>query len=352
MGDSDTLINRGYMPQVLVFITLFLIVYISRESRISNSSALKTQEPVVLYIHEQSGLDEVVDLLEGLDVELDREEIRWVSGLLGWRNFSIGRYELDGEYSYEELLSRLSLGLQDHASVTIPSGATVGRLSAALSRQMKADSLNFAVLFSNESVLLTQFDMSGEELFSRMLPDTYNFYWTTAPENVIERIYDEFVRRFEERYAEEIEQSSLDLDQLVVLASIIEWEAANQEEKARISGLYRNRLDRNMRLQADPTVIYAIGEHRRLLYEDYETDHPYNTYRIRGLPPGPITNPDYVSLRAALFPEEHDYLYMVASPGGGHVFSRTFDEHRSASNRWREWIREQYRIRDQRESGN
>ncbi|MEX0890158.1 MAG: endolytic transglycosylase MltG, partial [Balneolaceae bacterium] len=186
---------------------------------------MKTQEPVVLYIQEQSSLEEVVDLLEDLDVELDREEIRWISGLLGWRNFSIGRYELDGEYSYEGLLSRLSLGLQDHASVTIPSGATVGRLAATLSRQMKADSLDFAVLFSHESELLAEFDMSSEELFSRMIPDTYNFYWTTAPGNVIKRIYNEFVRRFEERYAEEIEESSLDLNQLVILASIIEWEA-------------------------------------------------------------------------------------------------------------------------------
>lgn len=345
------LLNRGSLPQVMVFIILFLVVYISRESRISNPSALKTQEPVVLYIHEQSGLDEVIELLEELNVDLNREETRWVSALLGWRNFSVGRYELDGAYSYEELLSRLSLGLQDHAAVTIPSGATVSRFSRILSHQMKADSLDFVQLFSDESQLLEEMGMSGNELFSRMLPDTYNFYWTTAPENVIKRIYNEFTRRFEEGYAAEIEQSSLDLSQLVILASIIEWEAANQEEKARIGGLYRNRLDRNMRLQADPTVIYAIGEHRRLLYEDYETDHPYNTYIIRGLPPGPITNPDYVSLKAALFPEEHDYLYMVASPGGGHVFSKTFDEHRSASNRWREWIREQYRIRDQRESG-
>ncbi|MDX1591417.1 MAG: endolytic transglycosylase MltG, partial [Balneolaceae bacterium] len=106
---------------------------------------------------------------------------------------------------------------------------------------------------------------------------------------------------------------------------------------------------RGMPLQADPTVLYALGERRRLLFEDYQYQHPYNTYLYRGLPPGPITNPDEASINAVLNPEDHGYYYMVATPDGTHRFSRTFEEHRQASDEWRRWIREQYRIRDQRE---
>ncbi len=104
-----------------------------------------------------------------------------------------------------------------------------------------------------------------------------------------------------------------------------------------------------MRLQADPTINYVIGERRRILYEDYKIDHPYNTYINSGLPPGPITNPSLSSIEAALYPENHDYLYMVASPDGSHDFSETFEEHKRKSAKWRQWLQEQYRIKRQRE---
>jgi UPF0755 protein len=106
-----------------------------------------------------------------------------------------------------------------------------------------------------------------------------------------------------------------------------------------------------MRLQADPTVNYAIGERRRLFYEDYRVRHPFNTYRIKGLPPAPINNPALSSIKAALQPEEHDYLYMVAEPGatGYHVFTKTYAAHKRESRKWTQWLREQYRIKEQRE---
>jgi len=184
---------------------------------------------------------------------------------------------------------------------------------------------------------------------SRMLPNTYQMYWTSTPERVVRRIFREFTTGINERFRNEIEESQFTLDEIVILASIVEWEARHQEEKPKISGLYINRLDRNMRLQADPTVLYALGERRRILYEDYRFEHPYNTYLYSGLPPGPITNPDEPSIRSVLEPEEHDYLFMVATPDGNHVFNRTFEEHRQSSSEWREWLREQYRIKRERE---
>jgi UPF0755 protein len=115
------------------------------------------------------------------------------------------------------------------------------------------------------------------------------------------------------------------------MASIVQWEAYMEDEKPVIAGLYLNRLERGMPLQADPTVQYAViereGQKRRLFNVDYEIDHPYNTYQFRGLPPGPVTNPAPSTLRAVADPAQHRYLYMVAKGDGGHSFNRTLAQH-------------------------
>lgn len=329
----------------LIFFIFFSVFYFSRDSRINSQNAIVSDTDLILLLEDRNNLDELIEYISEAGLNFDQTELRWVSTLLGWRTFSPGRYEISGPYSYKEFLSKLALGHQDHAPITIHPGMSIGRLAASLGRQMRADSSEFAAVFTDSSELLLELQYQPEALFSRMLPETYNLYWTSRPDRVINRIYDEFNRNVTNRFEEEISDHPLDFNELLTLASIIEWEARHNHEKPRISGLYWNRLQRNMRLQADPTVIYAVGEHRRLLFEDYQLDHPYNTYMIDGLPPGPITNPDLRSIEAAINPEEHDYLYMVANPDGGHVFSRTFEEHRLASAEWRRWIQEQHRIR-------
>ena len=113
----------------------------------------------------------------------------------------------------------------------------------------------------------------------------------------------------------------------MTLASIIEGEGPAQEDLLEISSVYHNRLNRGMRLQADPTVVFALGRRRRLLNRDYATDSPFNTYRMVGLPPSPISNPSSSSIEAALYPDSTDFLYFVAQPDGRHRFSATYEEH-------------------------
>ena len=139
----------------------------------------------------------------------------------------------------------------------------------------------------------------------------------------------------------------LSVEEVLSLAAIVEWETSVEEEKARVAGVYINRLKKNWPLQADPTVQYAIledeGQKRRLFNRDYKIDHPYNTYLFNGLPPGPVTNPSPLSIRAVVEAEEHDYMFFVARPGGGHAFNATLAGHNRDAARFHRYMRQQRR---------
>ncbi|MEX1211709.1 MAG: endolytic transglycosylase MltG [Balneolaceae bacterium] len=336
----------GYL---ILTVLLFIVVFASRSHRLYQSNAMHFPEATEFEIREPTTVQEFLVQLEKADARFKEEELLWASSLFGWRRIQPGYYQFTGGVSYEEILSRLSLGLQNHKRIFIPSGSRPEDLSGKLGELMKADSAEFAAMFSDSSEIAMERGWTGSELFARMLPDQYDLYWTWRPEQVVRRILDEFNKQIDP-LAAAIQDPAYSLEERLTLASIVEWEAGTHDEKPTISGLYLNRLERGMRLQSDPTILFALGEHRRLYFDDYRLDHPYNTYRINGLPPGPITNPDIHSLRAAFKPEEHDYLYMVASPEGRHRFTRTFQEHQDASRDWRRWLEEQTRLGEESDS--
>ena len=332
-----------------VFLFAFLLVFSSRYSRLYSDNTVFSEENSVLYLSEKTDLNTLANTLYQMNIISDPAEFEWAGNTLGWRTFRPGRYETGEPHSYGDFMSKLARGIQDETQVTVLPGLDAAMISRNLARQLRADSSEFADIFTDSSDVALELGLTGSNLAAKMLPESYKFFWTTDPASVIKRIHSEFERIVAEGLSKEIEQSELGLHEILTLASIVEWEAKVREEKRKISGLYLNRLQRNMRLQADPTVIYALGEKRRLLFEDYKFEHPYNTYLVDGLPPGPITNPDLESIKAVLNPASHNYLYMVATPDGSHTFSRTFDEHKIASDQWRKFIREQTRIRRQME---
>lgn len=331
-----------------IFLLSSMIFAGSRLARLANSKSIASENPVNLYLEASIDLDQLSTMLADSGVVASKDEVMWAGKLLGWRSFHKGHYQIDGGYSYEVLLSRMAKGIQDPIALTILPGITKQRFADHVVEKMKFDSTAFDSAL-NDSSLLAELDIDKKDFLGRMLPNTYSIYWTSTPENLIKRINNEFQKVVVEPYADRFEELDMTIGEIVTLASIIEWEANSNEEKKKISGLYWNRLNRGMKLQADPTVNYAVKERRRLLYEDYRINHPYNTYLHRGLPPGPITNPSLSSIQAALYPADHDYLYMVASPEGTHVFSETFEEHKQESAKWREWLREQYRQKRQAE---
>lgn len=341
---------RDLFYSIALFLLIFAIVFTSRTYRLNDTVGVKDGDSEIIYLHERTALIDLADVLFEKKLINDKDQFLWASRVLGWRNFQMGRYEVKEPIQYRDFLPKLGRGIQDPALITVLPGTDIQRLSVSLSNQLMADSASFAAIFDDSSSLAIEFGLSGQQLFGRMLPDSYSMFWTSRPEVVVRRIYNEFNTRVVNRYQSEIADHNLNIDEIVALAAIVEWEATIADEKPTISGLYQNRLRRNWALQADPTVNFALGERRRLLFEDYRFDHPYNTYVNRGLPPGPITNPDLRSIQSVLFPESHNFMFMVATPDGGHEFTETYDEHQIASERWRRWLREQIRIRDQREA--
>jgi len=334
---------------LLIFVLILVAVMSSRLTRLTSSSSIEFEEEIEIILSENSSLSDLQSQLDKKSIEYDKEEVDWAARLLGWRNLQRGRYVFEGNYSYNGFLSKMARGIQDPVSTVILPGITQQRLAESVSKNLNFSSEDLEEVLK-DSLFLVEKELSEEELFGRMLPETYLVYWTSSPKEFVSKVLRAFNESITDEFRAKAKERGITINEVVTMASIVEWEAYNQDEKSTISGLYWNRLDRRMRLQADPTVNFALGERRRLLFEDYQVDHPFNTYINSGLPPGPITNPSLSTIEATLYPEDHEFLYMVANPVGGHVFTKTFQEHQVESEKWRIWLREQYRIKRKREA--
>lgn len=283
-------------------------------------------------------------ILEQAGLQFNPAELRWSADILNIRRFRSGRYIINRSASYPELLRRLLRGEEDAKNIIVHPGQTYERFYSRVSRQFRFDAEELRAVMTDTAYITEELELLPEHFFGRMLPNTYQMYWTSSPEQFLRRMLSEFDRATAP-YEERIEQHRFTTDEIVTLASIVELEAMFSNEMPRIAGLYLNRINRRMRLQADPTVNYALGRRGRLTTANYRYEHPYNTYRVNGLPPGAITNPSLNAIRAVIEPEEHNFLFMVATPEGRHAFTRTYAQHRQEVRRWRAWLREQDRLR-------
>lgn len=297
-----------------------------------------------VFIPRGSRLSAAVDSLENRGILASGSSFTWMAKLTGWGNqIKAGHYLFESGASNYDILQKLRRGLQDPVRVTIPPGTYPERIAAVAGRDMAFEPAAFEAAL-RDSALAAELGTDPDHLFGYMMPETYHFYWLTSAEDIIRRVKEEFDAFYERELAARADSLNLTREDVVALAGIIEWETSLAEERPRVAGVYVNRLRRGMKLDADPTVQFAVmqqeGQKRRLFYEDYRIQHPYNTYLLPGLPPGPITNPSPSSLRAAVTPEDHDYLYFVARGDGGHVFSKTLAEHNRAAARYHQLMRE------------
>jgi UPF0755 protein len=212
------------------------------------------------------------------------------------------------------------------ARIVVREGLTIAELAVVAQRELGMPDSLFRYAAS-DSILRDRIGARGETLEGYLFPTAYYFHVDAPADEVVHRMVAEFEARWKPQWNARLDTLGLTRDEVVTLASIIEGEVRHDVDRGYVSSVYHNRLARGMRLQADPTVVYALGERRRLRNRDYRFRSPYNTYLIDGLPPSPIDQPSAASLEAALYPLSTDFLFFVAGPEGKHVFSRTYLEH-------------------------
>lgn len=265
----------------------------------------------------------------------------WLFALYAWlegksKGLQAGVYEIPPGSTAKEMVNIFTDGSQNVMRVTIPEGFTVDQIADRVAeRGMDREAFLEAVDEADYPYPFVQEIPASKERTHRLegylYPITYNLPRDADPKTLVDKMLRQFQKELErDGVKQKLEQKGLTVDEWVIIASILEREGQVREELPRIAGVIYNRLDNGQKLQVDATVQYALGEQKeRLLFKDLEIDSPYNTYRIEGLPPGPIANPGKDALRAALEPEEHDYFFYVTRKDGSgkHYFARTDQEH-------------------------
>ena len=240
------------------------------------------------------------------------------------RQIRSGRYELAGSMSQSAILDKLVRGEINVYAVTLPEDVTVNEVARRLSAFKLVDEKEFMTLVTDRS-FLASLDIEADSIEGYLYPETYRFDRSMTTQEILRILVGKFWKEATPEMRKRAKEIGLTQTQWVTLASIIGKYSGNTKEKAIISAVFHNRLKQGMKLQSDPTAIYGLGlkeKHVNTDRKDYrKSDTPYNTYRIIGLPPGPIANPGIDSLQAALYPANVDYIYIMAKKDGTYKFS-------------------------------
>lgn len=305
---------------------------------------LELTETAYIYITPNTEYDEVVaQIKEHVELpsermfELISEQMNYPSGVKS------GRYAIKNGMTIPELIRILRAGNQTPTQITFNNMRTKEHLAARISEQLMIDSVSFLTAL-NDSNKIASLGFDSATVVAMFIPNTYEVYWNTSVNKLIDRMHSEYNRFWNEDRKAKAKKIGLNPIEVSTLASIVEEEATYADEYPIVAGLYLNRLKRGQRLEADPTVKFALQEFelRRILYKHLEVESPYNTYRNAGLPPGPIRVPSIKAIDATLSPAKHNYLYMVAKDdlSGRHSFSTTHTEHIRKARKYQQALNE------------
>lgn len=257
-----------------------------------------------------------------------------------------GRYVLEQGMNNREIIDVLR-SKNEPILLKFNNQERIEDLAGALARQIEPDSLTLLEAFKDPEFLESA-GVAQEQLLSLFIPNTYEIYWNTDAERFRQRMLGEYKAFWNKKRLKKAKAIGLSPLEVSALAAVVQKESVKVSERPTIAGVYLNRIRRNIPLQADPTVIYAKKKMdqdfqqviRRVLYKDLSLDSPYNTYKYKGLPPGPITMPDISSIDAVLNAEPHGYYYFVADPErpGYHSFSKSLSEHNAKRKDYIKWI--------------
>ena len=315
----------SYLSSIIVFIVFFYVFLLSTNIECENYDS-------VIIIPEGSSVSSVANLLYE-EKCFSKNDIRIFKAImkLTFKENKIyaGRYNLSGITKLGDLISIITSVSGEKVKLTFIEGWGVEKYASKLQNSIGIDSAKFVERCNSRYI--KKFGINAPSCEGYLYPDTYIFLSSYTEKQIMDKMIDQFLYTYENFIKNKAKTINMSINEVVTLASIIQGEAARRSEMNMISSVYHNRLNKNMLLQADPTIQYIVpGENRRLWNKDLKIKSPYNTYIHKGLPPGPISNPGLSALMAAINPEKSDYFYFVSDTEGGHMFSKTVREHKEA----------------------
>lgn len=289
-------------------------------------------EKIMVLIPRGAQLEEIAGILKESDIIRSKVVFVLAAKAVGAeKEMKAGRFTIDKKLGVFEVIRQLTEGMKPEDLVTIPEGLTSREMADILYREIHLDPEAFLELV-NDSTFAHSVGADACSLEGYLFPDTYGFVPGMEAAEIIREMVSKGRHAFGIEFSRKAAEVGLSWHQALTLASIVEGEAQVDDERPRIAAVFMNRLKQGWRLQADPTVAYALGGRReRIVYRDLEVRSPYNTYSVKGLPPGPICNPGKDAVSAVVFPLANcDDMYFVAKGDGTHIFSKTMEEHAAA----------------------
>ena len=312
---------------LLILIAVIIGYYI----RNTAFKPIELEETVYIYIEPSTKYDEIVDQIKK-QVNLPSEKFfKIISEKMKYpETIKTGRYAIRDGMTMPEIIRMLRSGNQSAVKLTFNNMRTNENLAGRISNHLMLDSVELLNVLKDETKLeVLGFDTNT--IAAMFIPNTYEVYWDTSIDNLMNRMKKEYTSFWNESRKDKAKEIGLSPIEVSILASIVEEEATYSDEYSIVAGLYLNRLKRGQRLEADPTIKFALNDFslRRILYKHLEVESPYNTYRNEGLPPGPIRIPSIKGIDATLSPQDHKYLFMCAKEdlSGRHNFATTHAEH-------------------------
>ena len=286
---------------------------------------------VKVVIESGSTLNSTAKMLNEKKIISNKQAFCWAVKIMGKeKQIPVGSFRLVNAKTNFDIINQLVYGTPEVKKVRILEGWNINQIAAHLSKMMDFDSSE-VIGIANDSKFLSKNGIDASSLEGYLFPDTYFFFEGDTPKSVLTHLVSKYKEFWNQTYRNRAAKLNMNENQVVTLASIIEGEAIYNSERGKISGVYHNRMKIGMKLQADPTIQYIIPDGpRRLLNRDLRIESPYNTYLNYGLPPGPINSPGKNSLVAALYPEENDFLFFVATGDGYHTFTTNENDHNKA----------------------
>ncbi|MDA3928051.1 MAG: endolytic transglycosylase MltG [Prolixibacteraceae bacterium] len=306
------------------------------------------QKDAIVLVQTGATYTDVEELLQNEKIIENAKAFRWVARKKKYKqHVKPGRYQVKKGWNTNVLVNKLRIGDQLPVKVTFNNVRFFEELAGKVSVYFEQDSIAFLNAFNNTE-LQEKYDFNSATFSAMFIPNTYEVYWNTSPEKFIDKMHREYLAYWTMDNKDKAKKYGLSPLEVSILASIVQEETIKENEKAKVAGLYINRIKKGMLLQADPTIKFAIHDFsiRRVTNKMLEVDSPYNTYKNIGLPPGPINFPELSSIEAVLEAEKHSYLYMCAKEdfSGYHNFAKNLRQHnvnaakyRSALNKNKIW---------------